>query len=358
MARAHGSVPFSPTSKVSVAAPPRLEARARRLRAAPQFLAMGVSRLALAGLPALACLAFGAPARAADSPRNFGDPHTVHWHENWRRVAPWETVATLAVYAGAFGLRFAGPEPPDNWRGGVLFDDALGERVRLDNPVLSGDVGTMTDVLYFSSMVYRLIDSAFIPWLGYDDGDLAQQMSMIDLESFALVAGVMFGSQVFVGRQRPEYNSVCDGSGSAQQQARCQQRGSRFRSFIAGHPATVLTAAGLTCTHHGRLPLYGGGWGDTLACGLTLGAAAFTGAGRVLAGKHYPTDLAMGFTLGAVAGFVLPRALHYGFSSAGYYDAGELARRGDAQRQPSRLIVQLLPWSDRSGYGVSTIGMF
>lgn len=238
----------------------------------------------------------------------------VRWDERWRRVAAWEYVVTFGTLSGALAVRAFGPEPPDNWRGGILFDDFVMERVEVEDPSMSGHVSTMTDVLYFGSMGYRLIDTVVVPWAGYADPDLALQMAMIDLESFALVAGVMFGTQLFVGRQRPEYDRTCDGSASARELERCQQHGSRFRSFIAGHPATVLTAAGLTCTHHQHVPLYGGGWGDTLACGLMLGAAAATGAGRVMAGKHYPSDLILGLGLGAVAGWVMPRALHYGFS--------------------------------------------
>jgi hypothetical protein len=301
---------------------------------------------------ALAVLSSG-PALAQPSPSTPPEPplqQQVRWNERWRRVATWEYVVTASVLGGALALRAVGPEPPDNWRGGILFDDAVGDRVRIENPALADPVETMTDIFYFGSMAYRLVDSAILPATLYNDTDLALQLSMIDLESFALVAGVMFGSQVFIGRQRPEYDESCDQSASEEESTRCQRRGSRFRSFIAGHPAAALTAAGLTCTHHAELPLYGQS-GDILACGLTLGAAAFTAAGRVMASKHYASDLVLGLGLGTFAGFILPRLLHYGFS-----DRGHPARAG-RPRTTSAWRVGVYPWSDGSSLGLAAVAV-
>ena len=275
----------------------------------------------------------------------------VRWSERWRRVAAWEYVATASVLGGAFALRAVGPEPPDNWRGGILFDDAIGDRARVDNPGLADRVELMTDIFYFGSMGYRLVDSAILPVTVYGDSDLALQLSMIDLESFAVVAGAVFGSQVFIGRQRPEYDDSCDESASEDARARCQRRGSRLRSFIAGHPATALTAAGLTCTHHAELPLYGP-TGDILACGLTLGAAAFTAAGRVMASKHYASDLVLGLGLGTFAGFIMPRLLHYGFSDRGH--PARVGRRSSA----AAWRVGVYPWLDGSRLGLTAVAVY
>jgi hypothetical protein len=273
----------------------------------------------------------------------------VRWNERWRRVAGWEYAASAGLLGGAALLRFAGPEPPDNWRGGVLFDDAIGGPLLLENPSLSGDVGTRSAVLYLCSMAYRFVDSALVPTLGYGDWDLANQMLITDVESFGFVGVVVFSAQLFVGRQRAEYDTTCDGSTSASELSRCQQRGSRFRSFIAGHPAIALTAAGLTCTHHAHVPLYGG-WGDTVACGLMVGAAAFTGAGRVMAGKHYPTDLVLGFGLGAFAGWGMPWLLRYRDRDDGQ------ARQ--TQKTPSPVLVSVSPWLGGSRLGASLVGTF
>jgi membrane-associated phospholipid phosphatase len=276
----------------------------------------------------------------------------VAWDPRWRPVAAWEYPVTGVVLAGSFAVLVWGPEPPDNWRGGTKFDDWLGDGVRLDDPTLSDQAATVRDALYFGSMAYRLVDTVGVAGVGYGDWYLARQLAMIDLESFSVVALVMFGSQVFVGRQRPEYNERCDDPSNP-----CNGGSARFRSFIAGHPATALTAAGLTCTHHARMPLYGGGWGDTLACGLMIGAAGVTGATRVLAGKHYPSDLVLGFGLGAFAGFILPRALHYGFSDEGYYERPR-TRAAQTSPSPAPMLVRLMPWAEPSSLGVSASGIW
>jgi len=308
---------------------------------------------------AVALLAFAAlcgrtASARADEPQQRAAPELapeprVAWDPRWRPVAPWEYAVTGAVLAGSFAVLIWGPEPPDNWRGGTKFDDLLGDGVRLDDPSLADQAATVSDALYFGSMAYRLVDTVGVAGIGYGDWYLARQMAMIDLESFSVVALAVFGSQVFVGRQRPEYNECSDPADS------CPDSSSRFRSFIAGHPATVLTAAGLTCTHHARMPLYGGGWGDTLACGMMIGAAGFTGATRVLAGKHYPSDLLLGFGLGAFAGFVLPRALHYGFSDDGYY---ERPRPKATNASPAPVLVRVMPWSEPSLLGLSASGIW
>jgi len=313
-------------------------------------------RWAAALLAFAACCGRSASVRA-DEPQQQPALDLTHeprvaWDPRWRPVAPWEYAATGGVLLGSFAVLIWGPEPPDNWRGGTKFDDLLGDGVRLDDPSLADQAATVSDALYFGSMAYRLVDTLGVAGVGYGDWYLARQMAMIDLESFSVVALAMFGSQVFVGRQRPEYNERCSNPAEP-----CSSSSARFRSFIAGHPATVLTAAGLTCTHHAHLPLYGGGWGDALACGVMIGAAGFTGATRVLAGKHYPSDLLLGFGLGAFAGFVLPRALHYGFSDEGYYERPG-PKAASARPNPAPILVRVMPWSEPSLIGVSASGIW
>jgi membrane-associated phospholipid phosphatase len=81
-----------------------------------------------------------------------------------------------------------------------------------------------------------------------------------------------------------------------------------------------------------------------------IGVAGFTGAGRVLAGKHYPTDLLLGFGLGAFAGWGLPWLLRF-------------RNRGDGRASPTltadrSIKVSLLPWLGDSRLGVTLVGVF
>jgi membrane-associated phospholipid phosphatase len=253
---------------------------------------------------------------SADARRQAEAAPAVRWRDEWKRVRWWEYAGTAAFMATAFSLRYAGPPPPDNWRGGVLFDDVLVRNVTIEDQSVAHGVEVTTDALFYGAMGYRLVDSVFVPLVGYQDPDLALQMTMIDLGAFSVQAMVLWGSQTLVGRTRP-LALRCDEQPADMRHERCAipSRLGPQRSFIAGHPATGFTAAGLTCQHHRHIPLYGG-WGDTAACATTLVAATVNGLGRVLAEQHYPTDLLLGVALGAFSGWVLPGLLHYGFGPA------------------------------------------
>jgi membrane-associated phospholipid phosphatase len=286
-------------------------------------------------LLALACALVWAPAIA--------DEGEVSWE--WQRVRPWEYVAGPALIGGAIALRFAGPQPDRTWQGGILFDDAIDDAlaVRTRARVTIGDV---TDAAFYSAMGFRLIDSALLPGLVHGSWDVSLQMSFIDMEAFGVVAAVLWGTQVFVGRERP-YVAVCRSDPHfAATEGDCHYPNDDWnRSFISGHPAVGVTAAALTCLHHSHMPLYGGGWGDDAACGLSIAAAAVNGIGRVVAEKHYASDLILGVALGLTAGYVVPKTLHYGWGDRSTPERE--ARRGPA----------ILPTFSGDGIGVAVAGV-
>ena len=299
--------------------------------------------------------ASGALPSSAEAQRQAAAASEVRWRDEWKRVRWWEYAGTAAFLATGFSLRYAGPPPPDNWRGGVLFDDVIVRKVTIENQPVAHGVEVTTDVLFYSAMGYRLVDSVFVPLVGYQDPDLALQMTMIDLGAFSVQAMVLWGSQTLVGRTRP-LALRCDEQPPGMRHERCEipSRLGPQRSFIAGHPATGFTAAGLTCQHHRHIPLYGG-WGDTAACATTLVAATVNGLGRVLAEQHYPTDLVLGIALGTFSGWVLPGLLHYGFGPS--RKAPGAAR--DGAGQPSRSwSIFVLPDVQEDGLGARLGGWF
>lgn len=265
----------------------------------------------------------------------------IEWR--WRRFQPWEYAATVGALAGGFYLRFGVEAPDGDWQGGILADDWIQDRVGVEGTDNRRHVVAATDAIYLGSMAYRLVDSAVLPGLLWGNWDTALQMSMIDLEAFGFVAITLWGEQALFGRQRP-YVDHCPGFASESCNPESEERN---RSFYAGHPAVAMTAAGLTCTHHARLPLYGGGALDTLVCGLTVGAALLTGYGRAVTEMHYASDVAIGLGVGAFAGFGLPALLHYGDE-----------RRPRVVRTPPRVRVTAAPMlsEDRLGFGL--VGLF
>lgn len=279
----------------------------------------------------------------------------VRWRDEWQRVRWWEYAGTATLMTSAFLLRFAGPSPPDNWRGGILFDDVIVRNVAIEDQSVARGVEVTTDVLFYGAMTYRLVDSLFVPLLGYQDPELALQMTMIDLGAFSVQAAVLWGSQTLVGRTRPRVVR-CDNLPPGTEEERCAvpSRLGPQRSFIAGHPATGFTAAGLTCHHHRRIPLYGG-WGDPAACATMLVAATVNGLGRVLTELHYPTDLVLGVALGTFSGWVLPGLLHYGF---GPPDEKPGASRSGPGLAPRSWSVFVLPDVQVDRLGARVGGLF
>jgi membrane-associated phospholipid phosphatase len=283
-----------------------------------------------------------------DSSAPVGD---VRWRDEWPRVRFWEYAGTAAFISAAVWLRLSGPEPPDNWRGGILFDDAILNAIRIEDQPTARGVELMTEVTFYGAMAYRLVDSVAVPLIGYGNTDLALQMSMIDLSAFSVQAIVLFGGQTLVGRTRPLVTR-CEREGRTDERCQVPSRLGEQRSFIAGHTATSVTAAGLTCLHHTHIPLYGEP-GDALACTATLLAAVASGAGRVTTELHYPTDLAFGVALGAVSGWFLPMALHYGFRPP------SLARRSSHGAEATRGIrLTVLPYADGERLGLFAGGRF
>jgi membrane-associated phospholipid phosphatase len=112
----------------------------------------------------------------------------------------------------------------------------------------------------------------------------------------------------FASRERP-YGRVC--GDELPEESRDCRRNSRHRSFFSGHTSIAFAAAGLSCTHHMNLGLYGGGGADAAACGASLLVAASTGALRMAGDVHYATDVGVGAIWGSLAGFGLPWLLHY-----------------------------------------------
>jgi len=102
--------------------------------------------------------------------------------------------------------------------------------------------------------------------------------------------------------------------------------------------------AGLTCVHHQHLALYGGGFADALPCAFMITASLVDGVGRIVADKHYASDVVLGWGVGAFSGYVLPSALHYGF--------------GHAQERKAALSLVLTPQIYVGGGGLGAVGIF
>ena len=226
------------------------------------------------------------------------------------------------------------------WEGGILFDDAVRDVLTLKTRSAREEADTLSDYGWYFSEAFPVFDSLIAAGIGHGDWDTAWQLTMINTQSLLLTGLVARLLHAFVGRDRPsapdcrrdpEYGDICTSRAATS-------------GFYSGHTALAFTGAGLTCAHHKNLPLWGGGAPDVVACALTLGTATATGVLRLMADKHYTTDIVASIAFGLFSGYVLPHWLHYASSPKSEGTSASGTRIG------------LLPWLTPSGLGVQAIG--
>jgi len=274
-----------------------------------------------------------APAASAAPSAAPSTPSTVAsgrlWNPAWTRFQPTEYVTT-AIAGGVTMLLFTAGQPATRakWEGGILFDDAARDALRvrsvnaLSNARLAGDIATLAPVAYV------LAASAFIPAFRHDL-DTAWQLTMMNAQAFIFSGLVTWTMFEVVGRARP---SQAECAAGRSQDPLCGA--GSFSSFPSGHTASAFTAAGLTCAHHGKVALYGNA-GDTAACISTLAIATTAGVLRLVGDRHYVSDVVVGGTLGFLIGYGMPMLLHYRERPLGEIHRSATSRIGLTLGSPS-----------------------
>jgi membrane-associated phospholipid phosphatase len=264
------------------------------------------------------------------------ETNDVAWKDQWPTFRPLEYVATGAAAVAATWVFFEVPlQSEPHWVGGILFDDAVRDAIRLRSPGARDAVRTATDYMAVSAVAFTVgIDSLVVP-LARGKSKVALQMLLMDAESLAFSSLVTTSLYKTVGRARPSYedclrnpnfDSLCNSGTTA--------------SFPSGHSSEAFTGAGLSCAHHAYLSLFGSPAADALACAGEITLAATTATFRVMGDRHYATDVLTGGTIGFLFGYGMPTLLHYGLHRA----------------PPAMLVVS--PIGDRSTWGLSAAGVF
>jgi membrane-associated phospholipid phosphatase len=264
-----------------------------------------------AAVVAAALVAIPGAARADDSPgpraekvapppRPLGDPFA-------RDVGLVEIGATAGI-AGATLAGYLGAAPTPRWTRTNAFDLHVRDGLRLASPGARNAARAVSDFFLAMQSAYVVaVDPIATAWLGHGRFDVGARMVFVDLEAMTLVAALDLVTVDVAGRERP-YGRACVGAAASTDDCTGARR---FQSFFSGHSSMTFAAAGLTCAHHARMPLYGGGLADALACGGTVGVAAATATLRVAADQHWATDVLVGSAIGFAAGFFVPSWLHY-----------------------------------------------
>jgi membrane-associated phospholipid phosphatase len=228
------------------------------------------------------------------------------WRPAWPQFSRLEGVATLAAGLGTGAFVLLGPPKQAGWEGGILFDDAARQSLRLESEAARRTVRSLGDLPYFAApLLPMLIDPLIVSWLARGDAKAAINLELVALEAFSYSGLGSFVSTHISRRQRPD-SSECwrlhpDGKGCAID----------TESFYSGHTAIAATSAGLVCANHSRMPLWGSAIADASACALGTTAALASGLSRIAADRHYATDVLMGFGMGFGIGYAVPVLLHY-----------------------------------------------
>lgn len=251
----------------------------------------------------------------------------------WRRANLAE-LAGISIAAGVTlysEVAYGDPRRP-NWTAHNGFDDGIRNGLRLHNRSAQDAAGSIGDGLMGLLIAEPIVDSFYT--LGYRDRnwDVLKQTTVINLESFTFTALVSSVLQNSIKREKPFVRVCPDGSCSNEQPN---------RGMPSGHVAFALTGAGLYCTHHKYQSLYDPAT-ERAICVTSLGLAAVDGVVRIMADRHYATDVIAGSAIGLFSGFLLPRLLHYYWSDNEAETNRSKSKNGDSFLKRVSLSPQML----------------
>lgn len=226
-----------------------------------------------------------------------------HWKREWPEFSWLEGALTLAAGGATAGLLLAGPTAEPRWSGGVLFDGAVRRSLRVSDDDARVTYQRVGDYSYYAAPVLALTDALLVPLIARGDTRAARNMTFITIEAFSYTGLATITTTSSVARERPD-SSHCSGAECA----------ADTQSFFSGHSAIAATTAGLVCAHHVYMPI-GSPAADIAACALASTNALVTGTTRVVADRHYATDVLTGLGVGFAIGYAVPWLLHFKHSA-------------------------------------------
>lgn len=268
-------------------------------------------------------------------------PPPLVW--KWPTFGVGDFVITGIGGAVTLGAAIVQPRAKHSLSGGILFDDAVRDALRvksLANRYIfrdASDVGLSLAVSWpFAA------DALTTAWWYRGSRETAEEMALIDLETLAISGALQGATNVFVSRERP-FGEGC-GEGELPSDSIDCKNSFHYRSFFSGHSAFSFTGAALICVHHMENELLGAPW-DALSCAGGYAVAATTATFRVVADVHYASDVLLGAAVGTLVGYGVP-LLHY------RHVVGSSGRA--SVTQPNQLQLHLIP----SPGGIGLLGIF
>jgi membrane-associated phospholipid phosphatase len=228
--------------------------------------------------------------------------------------APWQpvTIPEGAVFAGVGAAYLLGQlavpkKDTARWTsGGILMDDGVRDAIHARSTSGQKLAKSVSDISLDVMLAAPFVDAAGSGWWGRGDARLALHLGLIDAESYVASTSLIWGLKVLVRRERPDAHAAGCGDPSRASLPACSS--DKSTSFPSSHSGMSFTAASLLCVEHLSLDLPGPPWAF---CGAALATATATGMLRVVADKHYTSDILAGALIGAASGGLLPWLLHF-----------------------------------------------
>lgn len=284
-----------------------------------------------------------APVEPTPSPQPDAAPGPrIVWNEAWPRFRPLEYAYTAVVVGTTLYLEFGtNGASGSHWQGPILLDKPVRSGLVLGTPSARDRANSLSDIFTFIPEFYPLLDPLLVPLLG-GTFDAAWQMEAMYFEVMGSVFFLARVGERYVARTRP---ATLECEKDPKYSDRCTA--GPYAGFPSGHAAVAFAGAGLVCAHHTNLPLYGGGIPDYAVCGGMLAAATTTSVLRLMADRHYLSDVLVGAAMGLGLGYGGPELLHY---------------RWPLSATSTRLLpgarVTAVPMGSSATMGMSLIGMF
>lgn len=198
-----------------------------------------------------------------------------------------------------------------HWKGGILFDDAVRNQLRLSSPEGRSTARAIGNWPYYTAGALPLVIDPLVALAFGRDSTAALNLELIGLEAFSYSGLLSFVSTRISERERPDITECRkdhpDGPGCPRD----------TEAFWSGHTTIVATSAGLVCANHRVMALWGGAVADAAACALAGSGALVTSFSRLMADRHYATDVLVGMGIGFGFGYGVPTLLHYNRSTRG-----------------------------------------
>ncbi|HET9957963.1 MAG TPA: phosphatase PAP2 family protein [Polyangiaceae bacterium] len=274
-------------------------------------------------------------------------PSRFDWKPEWRRSSAINYAVIGAGFSTAIVLELLPQRRHGSWSGPILLDDSLRSSLVASTSEGRNRAGRISDIGQWGSVAHTVFDATFLTMWHHHAPDLGYEMLVMNAEAYAVSALLNSVTKRISGRERPDTTECL---ASAGYDSTCATN-DRYASYYSGHTSITATSAGLTCIHHIQNPLYGSPW-DAAACAAGITLTSFTGALRVVADRHWASDVITGHMVGFTTGYFLPLIFHYRGVPRGKPAPDSSWRRDEARRaSPSYVpVIQgLLPSFDQSG---------